>query len=315
MPKQLAVALAVLVLASPVRATHDTRRDFLDDQFELLLPGLTISIFQGFGGWPCDLQYDFITGWGSSICGEFERLKAGAIAAEGMGSDALGALYQITARRITNPASPLCPSDAESAYAVVFEIERRSSSGVELVARVPHCVLTTHEDVAGVSSQITYLSGLHLDSINGRLYLAVRSAALGGAYDGYGVLMISGLPTLLDIIPTFQPATQTLGWVAPKHPEALPAADRFLVYAGDIATLHADGDFTRAVPVDCAVSDSSAPRAGDFLSILDPLPDPAPGQGSYALIGVEYAGQRRFGRQNLGGTLSGRDPSTFGGCG
>ena len=69
--------------------------------------------------------------------------------------------------------------------------------------------------------------------------------------------------------------------------ETLPAADRFSVYIGDIGSLRADRDFTRVVPVDCAVPDAGMPRAGDFLSVLDTLPDPVPGQGSYVIIGLD----------------------------
>ncbi len=57
------------------------------------------------------------------------------------------------------------------------------------------------------------------------------------------------------------------------------------------------------------------PQPGDFLSILDPLPTPPVGQGSFVVIGVENAGQRRFGRQMIGGVLAGRDPVGFTGCG
>ena len=68
------------------------------------------------------------------------------------------------------------------------------------------------------------------------------------------------------------------------------------------------------MPVDCTVPDTGSPQPGDYLSILDPLPDPPVGQGSYVIIGVEHQMERRFGRQNVDGVLAGRDPLMFTGC-
>jgi len=172
----------------------------------------------------------------------------------------------------------------------------------------------------GVISTLTSIvSGPEIDQINGRMLLTIRSAdfesmpsatCIGGIDE---LVEVSGLPTLLDIIPTFQPASETLSWITPKHPEALPAADRFMVYAGDIATLRQDRDFTRAVPVDCQVPDVGAPSPGEFLSILDPL-QMEPGQASYAIVGVEHQGRLRFGRQSMGSVLSARESLSFRTC-
>ena len=38
-------------------------------------------------------------------------------------------------------------------------------------------------------------------------------------------------------------------------------------------------------------------------------------QGSFVVIGVENAGQRRFGRQMIEGALAGRGTAAFTGCG
>ena len=56
------------------------------------------------------------------------------------------------------------------------------------------------------------------------------------------------------------------------------------------------------------------PPATELPQGLQPLPTPPVGQGSFVVIGVENAGQRRFGRQMSGGMLSGRDPAAFTGC-
>ena len=56
------------------------------------------------------------------------------------------------------------------------------------------------------------------------------------------------------------------------------------------------------------------PQPGDYLSILDPLVNPPLGEASYVIIGVEHQMEQRFGRQQVGGVLAGRDPLTFVGC-
>ncbi len=56
------------------------------------------------------------------------------------------------------------------------------------------------------------------------------------------------------------------------------------------------------------------PPTTELPQRLDPLPTPPVGQGSVVVIGVENAGQRRFGRQMMGNVLSGRDPAAFTGC-
>jgi hypothetical protein len=207
----------------------------------------------------------------------------------------------------------------------MYEIRRQSEATAEVIVFIPElwtfCIAPD-----GSASDCTYPTGqcatgsradhfahpynLMVDAINGNIYVAVRSY-LGGTPGGYSIVQISGLPSLLDIVPTFQPAAGTLSWVTPKHPEALPAADRFQVYVGDLRDLP---NFGRAVPVACAVPDPGPPQPGDFLSILDPLPNPPAGKGRYVIIGVEHAGLRRFGRQFINGILSGRDPSAFAVC-
>ncbi len=161
-------------------------------------------------------------------------------------------------------------------------------------------------------TQTTQLLNLTADSTNGYLYVVVSSTAPGFGSVHFGIVRISGLPKLLDIIPTFQPAAGTISWVTPKHPEALPAANRFMAFAGDLRDVH---DLRRAAAIDCDVTAGTPPQPSDFLSILDPLPTPPVGQGSFVVIGVENAGQRRFGRQMIGGVLSGRDQAGFTGCG
>ncbi len=50
------------------------------------------------------------------------------------------------------------------------------------------------------------------------------------------------------------------------------------------------------------------------LTVADTLPTPAPGQPRYYLTVANYQGERRFGRKNIGGVLSGRDPAALPVC-
>lgn len=177
----------------------------------------------------------------------------------------------------------------------VFRVKPDDSS--ELVLEISGC--------GGSVSQL-YATGLTVDAVNGTALLVA-----GGSTEPEELIEISGLPTLLDIIPTFQPAAGTLSWTTPKHPEALPAADRFMVFAGDVPSA---GNISVPIPFDCNVPAAGNPQPGDYLSILDPLADPAVGEASYVIIGVEHQMEQRFGRQQIGGVLAGRAPGTFVGC-
>ncbi len=57
------------------------------------------------------------------------------------------------------------------------------------------------------------------------------------------------------------------------------------------------------------------PPATELPQRLHPLPTPPVCKGSFVVIGVENAEERRFGRQMIGGVLAGRDPVAFTGCG
>lgn len=134
------------------------------------------------------------------------------------------------------------------------------------------------------------LGGIGIDPINGYLYLDIslqnRTTSTPSSLVSF-LMRIEGLPRLLDIIPTFQPAAGTLSWVTPKHPEALPAADRFMVFGGSIDTT---GTMSVPVPLECNVPTAGNPQPGDYLSIMDTRPDPPPGEASYVIIA--YSGQR-----------------------
>jgi hypothetical protein len=120
----------------------------------------------------------------------------------------------------------------------------------------------------------------------------------------------SGLTTMFEILQTYTPATSELGFRVPYMPEGFPAADYFDTYYGDLATV---GDWNQAQPLQCGYP-STPPSVGDYLTVADPLPDPAPGTGRYYVTAVTHLGQRRYGRKATNGVLSGRDPAVLPGC-
>jgi hypothetical protein len=152
------------------------------------------------------------------------------------------------------------------------------------------------------------------DPVNGSLYFAVYAerACGGNATEPghYGIVKLSGLPTVLDLIISYQPSGN-ISWTTPKYPEGLPAADRYQVFTGRVADLPI---FSRATLVSCDFPGGHIPSPGEYETITDPLGTPPIGQASYVIVGVESAGQRRFGRQFVDGLVSGRDPAQFPAC-
>ena len=73
------------------------------------------------------------------------------------------------------------------------------------------------------------------------------------------------------------------------------------------------GDWSQAQPLQCGYP-ASVPTVGDYITVNDPLPDPAPGAGRYYVTSVNYQGQIRYGRKNVNGVLSGRDPAVLPPC-
>jgi hypothetical protein len=135
-----------------------------------------------------------------------------------------------------------------------------------------------------------------------------RSDVRGGGAERYPFAQqkvgLQGLTTTFEILQTYTPATNTLSFRVPYMPEGLAAADHFDTYYGALTN---PIDFTQAQPLQCGYP-ASPPSVGDYLTVADPLPNPAPGSGRYYVTAVSYQGQRRYGRQRVRGVLSGRDP-------
>jgi len=323
MCRWLVCGLVVVLVTSGIALGQD----FVDDQIFLLEPGLTMEIIQDLGENPCSITAGGDvdgTGWSSFLCipipAVVSPVKGGFF---GGGVDALGNLYHIKMRN-TVPGEGNAP-ECFLTSKPIHEIERRTPFGAVPIAQIPfQRTITADGSCPGEYIcppneemwQRTQVVNLSVDAVNGHLYLAIKSFrncefSPTNEPINSSIIRISGLPTLLDIVPTFTPGSGSLSWITPKHPEALPAADTFQIFTGDIRDV---SDFRLAVAQDCSIPDMGSPQPGQLFSIPDPIPTPDLGQGSFLLLGVENAGQRRFGRQNIGGVLSGRDPGAFTGC-
>ncbi len=124
------------------------------------------------------------------------------------------------------------------------------------------------------------------------------------------VIKFEGFAKLFDLVQTYNPASASLTFTVPAHPEGLRGADWFDTYYGDLAMV---GDWSQAQPLACDYP-ASSPSRGDYLEVADPLPDPAPGEGRYYVTAVHYQGEARYGRKSSGGVLSGRDPTLLPAC-
>jgi len=151
------------------------------------------------------------------------------------------------------------------------------------------------------------------DPTHGRLLLTMTSSC-GGSGCAYAtadwIASFEGFATTFDILHTYDPLGQQLGVRVPYMPEGLPAADYFDTYYGDLATV---GDWSQAQPLQCGYP-ATAPSVGDYLTVADPLPDPAPGQGRYYVTAVTYQGEKRYGRRSRGGVLASRIPAVLPSC-
>ena len=145
---------------------------------------------------------------------------------------------------------------------------------------------------------------LHVDAINGRLILDFEWTFTTA------LVVVSGLPTLLDVPQTFTPTPDQFSIQVPRFPEAFQDVDYFDTYYGDLATV---GNWTQLQPLQCGYP-LTPPSVGDHLTVTDTLPTPAPGTGRYYLTVANYQGERRFGRKSTGGVLSGRDPAVLPPC-
>ncbi|MGH9869713.1 MAG: hypothetical protein ACREAA_16310 [Candidatus Polarisedimenticolia bacterium] len=273
----------------------------LTDHIQLLEPGLSIEVFQNEMS-----SFGYEEDGFSYLDPRVQPGKAGH------GTDASGNFYQLNLRNLPTPNGWRCQQATNSVLQQELEVERRTSSSSTIIARIARCV-----ELGEPRFQVTGVTNLAVDSVNGMMYLAVLS--LFHRCDGpecsiyepqMGTVRISGLPTLLDIILSYQPPS-TLSFNVPVRPEGLPGADSFAVYAGDLRTV---SDLSQASPLQCTVPAGRAPVPGEQLTVSDTLPDPATGSGRYYLAAVRHGAQIRAGRSSMGGVMQGRNAAVMPGC-
>jgi hypothetical protein len=227
------LGLATFLVGIPVSSAQS----FLADQFRLTEPGLSVDVFRVTGTDQFACSGDEAPGgtatceplWTLSVTGSPEQ-RVGRI---GSGSDALGNIYHIS-RRYAVPGDP---------SSVIVEIVRIGTSGPDtVIAEIPFRVVSC----AGSSSpcapgcpagidlrQDTEVWGMSVDAIAGRLIFAVLSTsgcAFGNLWDEeWGLVSISGLPTVLDLIPAGPPGPEGPqgpagpdGSVGPAGPQGPP---------------------------------------------------------------------------------------------
>src|SRR5262245_29724107 len=171
------------------------------------------------------------------------------------------------------------------------------------------------EPVFGQVTKIMIASGWEINQTDGSVLIALTGSCLsttctaqGDTTDHLAVLKLSGLPTLFDLALTYQPPAG-LALRMPVRPEALPSADSVDLYYGPAASL---ANLASATPLACNVAPGAAP--GSIVTVADPLPNPAVGQGRYYVAAVRHGADRRAGRRTLDGSLVGRDTSGLASC-
>jgi hypothetical protein len=156
------------------------------------------------------------------------------------------------------------------------------------------------------------------DEENGRvlipLYSTCFTCCLPSICTGYPsvrwIAAIEGFTTTFEILQTYTPTANEIGFRVPYMPEGFQYADYFDTYWGDLATV---GDWSQAQPLQCGYP-ATPPSVGDYLTVEDTLPPLELGQGRYYVTAVTHQGQTRYGRRSSGGVLSGRDPTLLPGC-
>ncbi len=153
---------------------------------------------------------------------------------------------------------------------------------------------------------------LLFDDKNGRLLLFLTSivgdSTHGSRYQW--IAAIEGLTTSFEIYQSYIPDTGKIGFRVPVHPEGFERAEAFDTYWG---VLSQPLDLAAARPLRCAYP-AAPPNAGDYLTVGDTVPAPAPGSGVFFLTSVTRQGERRVGRKAEDGALRGRKSDALPPC-
>lgn len=202
------------------------------------------------------------------------------------------------------PGAPFC---GYGFGAPTFELKSFDGTTERLLASVNfRCVnqsIGCYDAIQGVGS---------FDAINGRylVYFESRSRGCSPAYERHWMAAFEGFATLFEVLQTYTPQPAQLAFRVPAHPEGFRSADRFSTYWGRVSDLP---DFTEAHPIACHYP-ATPPSAGQYITVADTSPLPQPGQANYVVTAVSYGAERRYGRQKLGPSMTGRDPALLPNC-
>ena len=193
-----------------------------------------------------------------------------------------------------------------------FDIHR-SPAGTHLSQ---HIIRITERVEAGADVTKLQIAGTWMiDPTSGEMLIGLEGQCLTSACTAQfdttfhlGLVRISGLPALLDIVESYQPPG-SIAFRVPTLPEGLPTGSQLDVYTGNPADLP---DLSLALPMACDVAPGLAP--GSMVVVPDSLPPPAAGQVRYYVTTVTSGADRRAGRQSIGGVLSGRDADALPAC-
>jgi hypothetical protein len=226
------------------------------------------------------------------------------------------------------PPLPSCGQFSPGDNAQIVQYTGGTGSVVAYIAG--RCVGSNRADFVRFGINAGAGHGFTFDAVGGRLLIPMNTFCVGYAagdcpedYDGDGVpdpfpteygsldkrqiMVISGFATMFDVLQTYTP---TLGLGVPHMPEGLGGADHFDTYWGPLTK---PIDFTQAHPLQCGYP-ATPPHVGDYETVTDTLPTPAPDNGYYYLTATTYQGQTRYGRKTTAGKLSGRDPALLPAC-
>jgi hypothetical protein len=173
-------------------------------------------------------------------------------------------------------------------------------------------------------------SNVEFDPINGMLLVRVydRVGCWNGGQpcptqvSGSWVAAIHGFTTTFEVLQNYNPAQPNvgvatggpqaaqIGFRVPARPEGMAGADHFDTYWGPLAH---PIDFTQAHALQCDYP-ATPPHFGDYLTVADTVPTPAPRHGVYYVTAATYQGVTRYGRKATATHLTGRDPALLPAC-
>jgi hypothetical protein len=153
-----------------------------------------------------------------------------------------------------------------------------------------------------------FATSLTVDTTNGRIFVPLK-VAVGGGSLVYGLVEVTGLPTLFDTLLTFLPGGGALSAFTPAHPDGFRSADALQVWTGDARSMP---DWSQAQSLICAAATNPLP--GQVVTFADSLPDPALGHARYYLVSSVSGPDRRLGRQYVNAVYSARNPTTLPVC-